>query len=216
MYIISQFTSYIGSFFISTSSTSISLIKREVPTGDSDAANISVSSERMDAYLARISELEERIKTLELAAHASPKEEKSNLTPQVLRMFTLLPLGKHLITPNHLSEFMLEAGILHPLMDIGQGLSVLSIFAMQCIYSIKQLKKEDAKESAFYIKMFIASATIILAKCGELLQGEFSSQVALLLHLFIAITAYYVDAPLEEYIENSFNFFHKLSHMKTE
>lgn len=204
---IAPVVSYIKSLFFNSPSSSSSVISKVSPRDKEELVEIARLSERLDACLVRISVLEKRevILTAEVKALKKvdqPPFPRSEKFDTALRIFSVLPLSaRHSVTAANVSQFMWEAGILHPLMDICQDISILVIFAIQCKYALAQLSKGN-EGRGFYLSMLFASSVIILAKCRELLGGELPFQLTLGLHILMILTAYYMDAPIEDYIHN--------------
>lgn len=179
------------------------LSRLEVPPASLEAQPASL--EALVAFLTqqnaentkKIQELTEKLSTL-------PSYHKPPHAPGTLRLLSALPLGKA-ISPKHVAGFISESGMLHPLMEIMHTASVLTLFTVQFVHSLKQLAQTriNNKDRVFHIKMAIVSACIVLEKLAELTGLHTSShlQELFMLGIVIPLAAYYSDAPLEMYIE---------------
>lgn len=146
----------------------------------------------------------EQIATLtqQLLVHTS-SFSRQKMPEHTLRLLSLLPMGK-MLSPTHVTDFLYEAGVLHPFMEVAHTASVLTLFCVQFMHSFAKLRQTQlsTKESLFHIKMALISACIVTSKLVELFQlYEFSpGSLWFMQGVLIPLAAYYTDVPLEEYI----------------
>lgn len=120
----------------------------------------------------------------------------------VLHLPGFFPFSRN-ITSAGVASFLYESAVLHPFMDIAHTASIITVFTIQFIHSLRRLKQDTtAKEYVFHIKMVIASATIVLVKLAELfLLYELSPmQTFLMQGVIVPLIAYNMDIQLEGYI----------------
>jgi hypothetical protein len=150
----------------------------------------------------------------------SPPSNRQRMPEHTLRLLSLLPVGK-MISPAHVTDFIYEAGVLHPFMEIAHTASVLTLFSVQFLHSVTKLRQAElpARETLFHLKMATISTCIVLGKLVELCQLYAFSPfwVGIMQGLLIPLAAYYADVPFEAYLTKYMYIpSHPCSHAKAE